>query len=219
MIDRNLKQRAADAYLNAIPLITLNVVWFLTSLPVVTLPAATGGLVYATNRLARGQSATWRTLLEGFRLYWQQSTALGLLNLVMAVIVGVNLFYYSMRPEGWVQAARLVVLTVALIWLMVQVHAYPLLMEQEQPRVTLALRNSFVILIKRPLPGLLTALLIAFIAALSTLIIQPAWIFFTASTCAYLANRTTVSAIAAITGKPVDELEENRTENREPGTE
>jgi uncharacterized membrane protein YesL len=214
MIDRNLKQRATDAYLNAIPLITLNVVWFLISIPVVTLPAATGGLVYATNRLARGQSATWRTLLEGFRLYWRQSTALGLLNFIMAVIIGVNLFYYSRRSEGWVQAARFVVLFVALVWLMVQIHAWPLLMEQEQPRVTLALRNSFVILIKRPLPGLLTTLLIAFIAALSTLIIQPAWIFFTASTCAWLANRTTVSAIAAITGKPVETIDEDRNEYR-----
>ncbi len=209
MTNPTLRAKAGDAYLNAIPLITLNVAWFLISLPIVTLLPATGGLVYATNRLARGRAANWHTLLEGFRLYLRQSLILGLLNVAIAAVVGANLLYYSLRPEeGWIQVARLIVLTVALIWGMVQVHAFPLLVEQEQPHIRLALRNSLVILIRRPLPSLLVTLLIAFIAALSTLIIQPAWIFFTASTCAYLANRSTVGAIAALTGKPVDSVDD-----------
>jgi hypothetical protein len=39
-----------DAYLAAIPLIVLNVTWFLISLPVVTIFPALASLFYATNR-------------------------------------------------------------------------------------------------------------------------------------------------------------------------
>ena len=213
MNNRKLKQQAADAYLAAIPLITLNFVWFLLSLPLVTLFPATGGLFYATHRLARGHDANWRTLIEGFRLYWRQSVVWGLLNLFFAVIVASNLIYYTLHPADWTTVARAVVIVFALLWLAVQMHAFPLLFEQEQPRLTQAIRNGAVILLQRPLRTVGVALLIALIAALSTLIIQPAWIFFSAGACTYLANRSTIGAIAALPGKPV---EEPGAESRDP---
>lgn len=205
MIDQNLRDRLADAYVSTIPLVTLNVVWFIISLPIITLIPATAGLFYATNRLAHGKSAEWRTLIEGFRMYFWRSWLWGLLNVAVVVILASNFIFYSMSTADWSMAARVMVVVVMLIWLALQLHTFPLLLEQEHPKLLQALRNSFVILMKRPFHSFGMALVVAVLIAVSTLVIQPAWIFITAGLCAYLANRTTLSAITKLTGKPAQE--------------
>lgn len=205
MIDQNLRDKLADAYVSTIPLVTLNVIWFILSIPVVTIIPASAGLFYATNKLAHGKSADWHTVIEGFRLYFWRSWLWGLLNLAVIVILGSNLLFYSINGADWSIAARIMVGAVILIWLALQLHTFPLLLEQEQPKLGQALRNSFVILMKRPFQSFLTALFVAFLMVGSTLFIQPAWIFITAGLCAYLANRVTLSAITKMTGKPAQE--------------
>jgi uncharacterized membrane protein YesL len=205
MIDRVLREKLVDAYIASIPLFTLNVIWFLTSLLIVTAIPATGGLFYATNHLAHGRSANWRTFFRGFRMYFWRSWQWGLLNIAVALILGSNLYFYSMTQADWTMAARVIVALLALIWLAMQIYTFPLLIEQEHPHLSLALRNSIVILLKRPLFSLVGALLVAAIAVFSTLVIQPAWIFITASLCAYLANQATVNSIIKIRGKQADD--------------
>ena len=202
MIDQNLRDKLADAYVATIPLVTLNVVWFIISIPVITVIPATAGLFYATNRLAHGKSADWRTVIEGFRLYFWRSWLWGLLNVAVIVILASNLIFYSASSADWSMAARVMVIVVILIWLALQMHTFPLLLEQEKPKLLQALRNSVVILMKRPFYSIGTALIVAVLIGVSTLFIQPAWIFITAGLTTYLANRATVSAIAKLTGKP-----------------
>ena len=103
-------------------------------------------------------------------------------------------------------AARVMVIVVILIWLALQMHTFPLLLEQEKPKLLQALRNSFVILMKRPFHSMGTALIVAVLIGVSTLFIQPAWIFITAALSTYLANRVTVSAITKLTGKPAQTI-------------
>jgi uncharacterized membrane protein YesL len=204
MIDRVLRDKLLDAYMASIPLIILNVVWFLVSLPIISLIPATAALFYATNRLAHHQSADWRTFLEGFRLYLWRSWLWGLLNIVIIAAALSNILFYSRTSADWAVWVRALVFLLTVLWLALQVYMLPLMMEQEKPDVRLALRNSAVIFLKRPLRTLAWLLVIGLVAAGSTLIIQPAWIFITASLCAFLANQATLSAIAAITGKSAD---------------
>jgi uncharacterized membrane protein YesL len=201
MIDRALRDKLIDAYVALIPLITLNLVWFIISLPVVTAIPATGGLFYATNKLAHGHSADWRTLIEGFRLYFWQSWVIGLISVVLVVVFATNFLFYSFADAGLAVWIRGMVIVLALLWLAIQIYLFPLLMEQEHPHLRLALRNSLVIILKRPLFTLGVTLGIAFLIVGTTLVIQPAWIFITASACAFLANQATLYAIAKITGK------------------
>ncbi len=208
MIDRMLRERLVDAYLATIPIVTLNLIWFLASLPLVTALPAAGGLFYATNRLAHGHSASWRTFVEGFRRYFWQSWAWGILNLLVSAILVANWVFYSAAQSDWTTPVHAVIALLALVWLAVQINAFPLLIEQEHPHLRLAFRNSVVILIKRPFSSLGAALVIAVIALISSLIIQPAWIFVSAGTCAYLANRAALGAIARITGKPLEQPEQ-----------
>lgn len=197
-----LREQLFDGYVALIPIITLNLLWFIVSLPLVTAIPATGGLFYATNKLAHGRNADWRTFFEGFRLHFWRSWVIGLANLFLALVFAINFIFYSWNDSQWVYFARAVVIVIALFWFTLQIYLFPLLMEQEKPQLRLALRNSGVIMLKRPLFTLVAAPLIGLIVVLSTFIVQPAWIFVTASGSAFIANWATLYAISKITGKP-----------------
>ena len=203
MIDQKLRDKVADTYLSLIPMISLNIIWFVCCVPIVTAIPSTAALFYATNKLAHGGNADWRTFFEGFRLCFRRSWAWGLLNvLVTAGLVSNFLFFSQQLPSGMRVWAGAVVIVVAFLWLSVQLYTFPLLLEQEQPRLPLALRNSLIALLKRPFRTFASTLVVLAIAAISTLILAPLWVFISASLCAYLANSATLSAIAGIMGRP-----------------
>lgn len=208
-MDERLREVFLDAYMAAIPLIVLNIVWFICSLPIVTLIPSTAALFYTTNLIAHGKSADWHTFLEGFRKYFWQSWPWGLINVVIfAGLIG-NQVFFSRGNADWASAVRGVLLALGIFWLGLQLYTFPLMLEQEQPRLGLALRNSLVILIKRPLFTLIRAIFIGAVVIASTLILWPTWIFVTASVCAWLANRATLDSISKISGrKPSSESAE-----------
>lgn len=198
-----LRDSLYDAYINSISLITINIVWFMLMLPVITVFPALAGLYYATNHMAHDRTADWHTFFEGFRQNLWLSYRWGLMNLVAFVLLGSSVVFYAELQEPWAVLVRPVVMMFLIIWTLLQIYTFPLLLEQEDQRLITALRNSGVIWLKRPLFSLGTAVLLVLIAVIST-ILGPAWIFITGSLCAYLANRAVVGSIAQITGKSLD---------------
>lgn len=196
MINQSLRDQLIDAYLALIPLVTLNVVWFVVSLPIVTAPPAAGALIYATNRIANGKPAGISVFFEGFRLHFWRSWAWGLVNIVVAVVLVSNYLFYGQLDESLSIWARGFVLTLAFLWVAVQMYTFPLMLEQEKPRLRTALRNSLVVMLKRPFYSMGIALVIIVVVVVSSLFILPLWGFVTASVCAYLANRAAVTAVA-----------------------
>jgi uncharacterized membrane protein YesL len=198
----SLTESLTDVYLATIPLIVLNALWFVTALPIVTAIPATGALFYVTNRMAHGKAADWRAYFAGFRAHFWLSWRWGLLNVFVFAILGSNLLFYRVQDDsGWVRMAQTVVVVLLLFWIVLQLYTFPLLLEQADVRLRVALRNSMVIVLKRPVATLVLIAEIGTIVGLSTFVIQPAWIFITASLCAYLANRAVIAAIQRISGK------------------
>lgn len=213
MLDKLLRDRLVDAYVGAIPLITLNLLWFVVSLPVVTLIPATGALFYATHQLADIQSADWRTFFEGFRRYFWQSWGWGLLSVLLGLLIYSNLSYYSVSDEAWVLFARVIVMLVSIVAVAVQLYTLPVLFEQEKPSLRQAMRNSAVLLLKRPLSSLAVTVLVLGIAAASTFIVTAAWILISGSGCAFIANLGALNAIRTVTGKSAEtEIDEIRAD-------
>jgi uncharacterized membrane protein YesL len=205
-LDPRLRSQLIDTYLDTIPLVTYNVLWFIVSLPIVTIIPATAGLFYVTNKIAHKQPVEWQDFFRGMRRYFWQSWLWGALNLVVAVIFFVNNIYYVANPSALSTIARVVVLMLGVFWVSTQLYMFPLLMEQEKPQLRLALRNSVVIILKRPLFSLRTALLVILIALFTTAFIWPLWMVLIAAYCARVANHATVSSIAKIDGRiPVPE--------------
>lgn len=189
-----------DAYMDAIPLIQINLIWALLTLPVVTAAPAAAGLFYATNRLAHDNVAGWRTVLRGFRRhFWLSWRWAGSNVLIIALLVS-SILFYSRQEAGWAVWALIITQTMLLTWLALQLYTFPLLLEQEEPRLRTAWRNSAIVYFRRPLSSVGLALAMILIAFVSTLWLQPAWLFISGSLCAYLANRGTVLSIEALQG-------------------
>jgi hypothetical protein len=81
------------------------------------------------------------------------------------------------------------------LWGILQLYTFPLLLEQTDRRMPVALRNSGAILLRRPIFTLGVALGFALVAVSSVYVFPPAWIFISASLCAYLANWAVIDSI------------------------
>lgn len=194
----NLKTALVDAYFDSIPLISLNVIWFFLTIPLITAFPAAAGLYYATNQLAHQRSAGVGTFVEGFRKYLWLSLRWGILNLLVIFLFAFNIWFYTSIEAGWAFWAAGLTIGIIVIWLSLQVYTFPLLLEQEQPSLVLAIRNSAVLYARRPGYSLGIAAILLVLALISTFLFPPAWGLITASLGTYLANRATVDSLGRI---------------------
>jgi uncharacterized membrane protein YesL len=194
---RWLRDALVDAYYDAIPLITTNLLWFALTLPLITAPPATAGLYYATHRLAHRRSANWRTFFEGFRTAFWLGWRWALANLLLLAAAGGGIRLYGRMGTAWSGWAQGLLLGLAVLWGLLQIYTFPLLLEQEDRRMVTAVRNSIVLFIKYPVTSVGLALLMALLGLVSTLLLPPAWVLVTGSLGAYLANRGTIVMMTA----------------------
>jgi|SRR5688572_8082587 len=131
-------------------MVVLNLLWWLAWLTIVLGPPATFGLYYVINNLVHGKSLGPRGLLEGGRLYFLQSWVWLLLNLIVVLVIGINYFYYASLTTAWANFLQAAFLPLGLAWLIIQFYALPYFMEQEEKRVTLALRNGLFTALAAP---------------------------------------------------------------------
>lgn len=190
------KDRLIDAYLTSIPLIWANVVWFLLSLPLVTLFPALAGLYHSTYLIATDRDGGGRAVWEGFRAHFWLGWRWGLLVGAGIIVLAVNVWFYGQVETDWAWLPRAVFLTLLMLWLAVNVYSFPVLLQQKEAHLRMALRNSLVFWMQRPFHSLLLVAACALLAWASTFYFPFAWIFLTGSLCAYLANRTIVESIA-----------------------
>jgi hypothetical protein len=181
-----------DAYYDAIPLVTTNLLWFALTLPLITAPPAAAGLYYATNRLAHRRSANWRTFFEGFRSAFWLGWRWALTNLLVLMAVAGSTWLYGRIGAAWSDWLQGLLLGLAVLWLLLQTYTFPLLLEQEDQRMVTAVRNSMVLFIRYPVTSLGLALLLVLLIVVSTLLLPPSWPLVSASLGAYVANRGTI---------------------------
>ena len=148
-------------------MVVVNLLWWLAWLTIVLGPAATFGLYYVTNHLARGQSLGPRGLFEGGRRYFWQSWAWTLLNLMVALVIGANYFFYASIATAWANFMQAAFVLLGLGWLVVQFYALPYFMEQQEKRIGLALRNGLFTALAAPGYTAVVASAAALVAGLS----------------------------------------------------
>jgi len=195
------RDRLVEAASDISALVLINVMWFVFTALVVTAFPALGGLYYATNALAHGKPADWRTFVEGFRAHFWLSWRWGILNVVIGGALVGNLVFYDQIAAEWAIVARAVIALLLTGWGVLQVFAWPLLMEQADRRVRVALQNSLVIFIRLPVFALVVSAGLALLAWASLFVMRPALVFISASLFAYLANKAVIRAIDRIVPK------------------
>jgi uncharacterized membrane protein YesL len=175
-------------------LILMNIVTVLLAIPVVTFPPAMAGLWSVANLVAKGRTAHWSDYFEGFRHYFLKAWGLALLNILVAIIVFTNVRFYT--PDNapfdinptlslWVQA---LFAGMALVWLLLQVYPLAMLLEQEDRRLRVALRNAVVLFIAHPGFTIVLVLLMLIVAAIST-VIPALWLLGTVALFAVVCNK------------------------------
>lgn len=195
-----LRDALVDAYYDSGPLIVANLFWFVLTLPLVTAPPSAAGLYYVTNRLAHRRSANWRTFFDGFRTYFWLGWRWALVNLLVLAVLGANYWFYGrivLNRAEWIEA---VFLCLAILWAILQIYTFPLLLEQQDSRMLTAVRNSIVLYVKYPMFSIGLAGLVLLLLVVSSVFLQPAWLFLTAGLCAYLTNRGTIVLVDRLQG-------------------
>ncbi|HSH28049.1 MAG TPA: YesL family protein [Wenzhouxiangella sp.] len=153
-----------------------NVVWFVLTVLIIPLPAATAGLFAVLAPWVRGRDVEFfSTFFGAMRRKWLKSTVIGLLDLVFAVMLVINfpILNFMGLPDLLLGLLRAFYATFALLVLLANIYVWPLLVLFDLPLrrlLSLSIRLAFVY----PWRSLLTLALA--LLPLSLVLIAPLWL-------------------------------------------
>lgn len=153
-----------------------NVVWFVLTVLIIPLPAATAGLFAVLAPWVRGRDVEFFSTFFGtMRRKWLKSTVIGLLDLVFAVMLVINfrILNFMGLPDLLLGLLRAFYATFALLVLLANIYVWPLLVLFDLPLrrlLSLSIRLAFVY----PWRSLLTLALA--LLPLSLVLIAPLWL-------------------------------------------
>ncbi|MBN2304986.1 MAG: hypothetical protein JXQ72_10935 [Anaerolineae bacterium] len=192
-----------DWWNGMVGLAVMNVIWLALSLTVVLLPPATAAMYAVTNSIAHGTGGRIRDLGEGARRYAWVSYRWALLNVLVGVAFAVAVPFWGSMP-GLPGAVGLTGLgLILLLWLIMQFYCWPFLMEQEEQRLFLALRNSLFLALANPIYNAVI-LSMAVLALLVSVFLPLLVAVFTISFVALLGNRAVVERLRVFGKLPGD---------------
>ncbi len=136
-------------YRNIFPLIWMNVLWLVLSLPIVSWPPATAALYHVVHQVVAGKDITTRLFFEGFRRHFYLSWGLVGLNLALLVFAGYAVIFY-LNQSDWLRFVAVPFIYLLLFWLMMQMYLFPLLIAQQEKRMTWIFRNAILLILRHP---------------------------------------------------------------------
>jgi len=173
-------------------LMTINLFWALLSIPIVTIPPALAGLSYATYQIIANQKVTKQTFFIGFKKYFAVSYVWFFSYVLVAGLLLFNIdLGIQQQNIGWIGALSGVYWVLLAAWIFFQVYSLPFFVQQEKPKVIMAIRNSVILWLKNPIFSVILTLVLLVIIIISTLL-PPFWLLITTSLVTYIANLAVV---------------------------
>ncbi len=153
--------------------VLVSLAMILASLTIILLPAALFGVYQETLDLIHNTRTGIGGWWKGFKQHFLKSLLWGLINLVIALVLLTNLWFYY-NSEG-PAAPLLVILTIIMLvfWLVWQFYSLACFFLQEQASLKLAWKNGFFVILKNPLYTLIISLTMLAILILSFYIYIP----------------------------------------------
>jgi uncharacterized membrane protein YesL len=107
-------------------LITVNLLFVLFSLPVLTVGLANSGLSYITRNFAREKHAfVGGDFVDTIKKNWKQGLIVGILNLIISIILIFDIYFFFTSSKGIMGSIMLaVILSVALIFTFMKYYMY-----------------------------------------------------------------------------------------------
>jgi hypothetical protein len=200
----------------------MNIVTVLLLFPVITFPPALAGLWHAANLAAKEKSIHWSDYFEGFRRYFLKAWALALLNILVILMVITNVRFYtpgvapfdiSLDVSRWIRG---LFIAAGFLWVAAQMYPMAMLLEQEDQRLRVALRNTAVLFFTNPGFTIVLLILLVVIAVISTLLTIP-WILITLAFFGVICNKAVLHLLEPHRER-LREEEEVRLQTEEEGT-
>lgn len=168
-----LARALSDWWDDWVQMTVVSILWTLSWLTIVLGPPATLGLFYVAHRMAYGESPGLGGMLEGARRHLARSYLWALLNLLAAVTVYANLWFYGRLGTSWAPFLQALFWILGALWFAVQFYALAYLMEQERKSLRLSLRNGLFTLLAAPGYSLVLIGAAFFIGAVSLALVAP----------------------------------------------
>jgi uncharacterized membrane protein YesL len=156
-----------DTYAELFVLVGANLLALALSIPIVTGPPALAGLHNLGFHVANGKRVEFSLFWEGFKDYFGDSWKLAALNALIFGVLGVDVWFYLVKVQGAWRVVGLIGLWMLLIWTVAQLYTFPLLVRQEERKLSLLLKNAVLLTLAYPGFSLTTALLLGLLLALS----------------------------------------------------
>jgi hypothetical protein len=135
-------------------------------------PLVTMGLQHVANRIANYKRADSGFFWEGTRQNRRRGYILFLVCLIVPAAIAFNVWFYF-NSQGWLQLIGVAWLWLFLFSLMAGQYVFPLLWQQDEPNVRLALRNALLLALQNPLYTLLMLLFQLVLLVISALLTLP----------------------------------------------
>jgi uncharacterized membrane protein YesL len=159
-------------YEELFPAVGASLLWWAGVLLIVTAAPATMGLHAFANRAANyrrtGTEFFWSEARRNFGRSW----ALGAGILAIGVLIPANIWFYS-GYTNWLGFITFVWISVFVLFLMVAQYLFPLLNQQTEPDVLLAMRNAALLAVRSPLYSLFNVIFQVALIALCVALVVP----------------------------------------------
>ena len=132
---------------------------------------------------------------HGIKTYLWPSYKWGIMNFVVAFLFSVNIWFYGNATLSFAPYLRVAFIVAAAFWAAVQMYTFPFMIEQEEPSIKTALRNSLLSVARYPLRSFGFLGFVIVIAAVSTYLFFPLWVVISISLIAFLSNKNTIAVL------------------------
>ncbi len=139
-------------------IIGANLLFIVFCIPVVTIPAAVGGLTRVMSRFARDEQAfVIDDFMLGFKREWKKNTAFALIQLVFIALAYIAVGVYSKLIESSIASTILVVLvlSVTIMFFAVSNYVYVMIASVDLPLKQI-IRNALALYLLKPFGTLVT---------------------------------------------------------------
>ncbi len=185
-----------DWWNGMVGLATLNLLWLGLCLTVILGPPATAGMYAVTNSIAHGKGHHTGDFVEAARRYGWLSLRWALANLLVGVALAVSFTFYGAVEGSLAFLIQVGLACAGALWITVQLYVWPFLIEQEQKRLRIALRNALLLTLANPLYTLVLLIVAGLVIAFSLVAILPLGVF-TLSFLSLLGNRAVIERLSA----------------------
>jgi uncharacterized membrane protein YesL len=192
---RVLSGAASDVVAESFLLIVFNFLWLALSLLVLPLPFAFGGMFYAAREIGERRAVGVRTFFHGGRRYAGPLYRWGALNLVVGVVVIANISFYGRLGQAYSDVLQSLFVTLASLWLLLQLYTLPALIHLKQPGLRVALQDGFFLMLRFPALSLAATLIVLLLVSVSA-VMPILLVLATGALIAVLMNRVVAEELA-----------------------